>query len=116
MVYELEKADTVSVIYEWKETLAIKRPTVTYNGSGIPTETLTTVGTFLGDWQPASGNTIFDEAGIKINVNAKIIAPVDAGVDENDIVYRSDGTFMHVRHIFVFEDHLTIYLTDTKEA
>ena len=116
MAYEKYKTDTVNSIFEWKETLTIKRATVTYNASGISSSSWETIGTFLGDWQPATGVTMRNESGLAVKSGAVILAPTTANVLVGDRVYRSDNTYMNVTHVWEFEDHKTIHLSITEES
>ncbi len=102
--------DTLDILSDWEELLDVRRLTKTYNDAKIAVETYASIGTFLGDWQPVSGSTMRNEAGMSIKSEAQIIAPCDAVVDNDDRIYRADGSYMYVNYVRRYEDHLTIML------
>ena len=106
-------ADTATILDEWQETFTIKRLTTIYNASRIAVETWTQIGTFLGDWQPVSGSTMRNEAGLSIKSESLIIGTCDVDIEENDRVERADGANMYVNYVREYEDHITVYLKRT---
>lgn len=116
------KVDTVALLAEWGETLVVRRATVSYDDSGISSESYSTIGTYTGDWQPASQRgkqeTIRTEAGIQIVYDAIIILEFDENIQENDRVYRDYGggneIFEYVIAVRNYEDHITAYLNKIK--
>lgn len=108
------KADTDQILSEWGETLTRKRLAATYDDDGRATNTYTNTTTFTGDWQPTSGKVKLMEQGLEIKYDALVIAAFDASVEEDDQIFRADGTFMRVKSISKYEDHMTIFLTRTK--
>jgi len=109
------KLDTVNILTDWGEDLIIKRPSNTYGDSGMPTESLATVGTFTGDWQPISGKIQSEESGLAIKSDAQVIFAITVDVQENDQIYRDDGSFMYCNYVKSYEDHLTVFLTKVKK-
>lgn len=107
-------ADTVDILEDWKETLTIKRRTVTYDAAGKPVSTWATVETVEADWQPVAGSTLIAEAARKVKSDALLIAPVDADIEENDQIHRADGTWWYVNYVRAYEDHLSVFLTRTE--
>jgi hypothetical protein len=105
--------DTLDILDDWEELLEVTRMSKTFNDDKIAVETWTSVGTFLGDWQPVSGSTMRNEAGLSIKSEAQIIGPCDADVQEDDKIYRTNGSFMYVNYVRHYEDHKTIYLKKT---
>jgi len=108
------KADTGDILADWGESLTVKRATVSYSGSGTPTESWATQGTFTGEWQPTSGKTERNEAGRQIKSDAQVMCAVDEDVEIADRIYRADDTYMIINYIKFYEDHWTIYLTRTE--
>lgn len=111
MAHEEKCQDTVDILTEWIETLTAFRATNTYDASMMASQSWSSVGSFAGDWQPVSGHTMREEAGLSVKSDAIIIAPCGTEVDEGDRIYRPDGTCMYVNYVRRYEDHLTIYLT-----
>ena len=111
MSYDIICADTTSILQDHQDTITVWRNAGTlYDAAGIGVENWTRIGTFLGDWQPVSGITMLNEAGLFIKTEAIIIGPCDANIEVNDKVYRSNGAFLYVVYIWEFEDHKTIHL------
>ena len=110
------KADTVQLLSVWGESLVVKRATATYDGAGKATQDWTTeIGTYLGDWQPVSGNTQRIEAGMAIKSTSQVIFPVTANIKAGDRVYRADGSYEDVNYIKKYEDHITAFLVKTEK-
>ena len=105
--------DTLDILDDWEELFEITRKSKTYNSGKMAVETWTSIGTFLGDWQPVSGNTMRNEAGLSFKSEAQIIAPCDTDIQEDDRIYSTDGSFMYVNYVKRYEDHKTIYLKKT---
>ena len=109
------KLDTINILTDWGEDLIVKRPSSSFDGVGIPTDTPKTIGTYTGDWQPVSGKVQEEESGLAIKSDAQVIFAITVDVQENDQIYRSDGSFMWVNYVKSYEDHLTVYLTKVKK-
>lgn len=106
--------DATNVIADWDpEVLTVVRSTADYS-TPIPVVTWAAVGTFTGDWQPASGRIERQEMGRKVKSEAFVIAPCDLDVVAGDKLQRADGSFMYVNYVRVFKGHTTIYLTATE--
>ena len=103
-------ADTVAVISDWAETLTVHRRTVDYDAAGKSISSWTSVGTFVGDWQPVSADTMRAEAGLSIRSKAVVIGPCNLDIEEDDRIYKEDGTFMYVNYMQLHEEHAEIYL------
>lgn len=112
------KQDTVDILADgWGEDLIVKRPSSIYDdNTGMPTEELTVIGTYSGDWQPVRGKVQQEEVGLAIKSDAQVIFPITAKVEENDQVYRADESFMWVNYVKTYEDHITVFLTKTKKG
>jgi hypothetical protein len=110
-------ADTVDILSEWAESLEIHRATNSYDASGIATRTWAQVGSFVGDWQAASGDTMRLEAALSIKIEAVVFGPVGIDVVENDRIQKtSDGSFMYVSYVRHQEEHTEIMLRKTETA
>jgi hypothetical protein len=115
--------DTVDILADWGEDITITRENpenTTYDAEGRPTPHESTIATYSGDWQPVSGETMRVEAGRKVKSKAQVILPVTAtDIQEGDKAYRNKGeateSHMYVNYVKVFEDHITVYLTDTED-
>lgn len=106
--------DTVEIINDWdEETLTILRNTPTYDASSMRADSYAVIDTFLGDWQPANGNTAILEEGRKVRSDAFVIAPCAVDVLEDDRIRRADMSFMYVNHIKIYRGHITIFLKKT---
>lgn len=117
-------ADTETILDEWEETLTVKRGIITYDDKGVASESLSTLGTFEGDWQPVTGQMYQEEVGNLVLSDARVITEVadsnkeinGIAITENDRIYREDGTFEYVNYMKYYEDHTTIMLKKTKEG
>ena len=109
------KADTVQLLSVWGESLVVKRATNSFDGTGKATQTWTEVGTYLGDWQPVSGNTQRIETGMAVKSTSQVIFPVTANIKAGDRVYRADGSYENVNYCKKYEDHITAFLTKTEK-
>lgn len=106
--------NTISVITDlFSETLTIHRSSTVYSG-GKPTITWSSVGTFLGDWQPKSGLTERQQQSLGIECESRIIGEHDVDIMENDKVFREDGTFEYVVYVRRYATHVTVYLSGKK--
>jgi len=110
------RQDTLDFLTEHGETLTLKRRLTTYDDEGNPTTTWTTVATFSGDWQPRSGDLYADEAGLRVESDAQIVASYDLSVKADDRVYKADGSFEKVNHILKEGGHIMIRLTSIEEG
>ncbi len=111
------KADTVSILSEWAENLEIHRAANTYDARGKASRVWTQVGTFVGDWQAASGQTERLEAALRIKIDAVAFGPFGIDVEENDRIQKTaDGSFMYVRYVRKQEEHTEIFLVRTQES
>ena len=111
------KADTVAIIADWSEALEIHRATQTYDGTGQAIRTWTQVGSFVGDWQAASGDTARLEAALSIHIDAVAFGPFGIDVVENDRIQKTDdGTFMYVTMVRHQEEHTEIFLNRTTDS
>lgn len=110
-------ADTVAILADWAEALEIHRASNTYDASGIATRTWTQVGSFVGDWQAASGETARLEAALSIQIDAAAFGPVGIDVVENDRVQKTaDSSFMYVSYVRHQEEHTEIFLKRTTDS
>lgn len=107
-------ADAGDVIEDYKETLAVWRSTITYDASGMGSESYALQGTFSGDWQPVSGQVIRQESGLKIKSTAFIIAACDIDVENDDKIFRADLTFEYVNYVKKYHGHTTIFMKKDK--
>jgi hypothetical protein len=111
------KADTVAILSDWAEALEIHRATQTYNDRGQASRTWTQVGSFVGDWQAASGDTARLEAALSINIDAVAFGPFGIDVEENDRIQKTaDASFMYVTYVRHQEDHTEIFLRRTTDS
>ena len=110
--------DTVAIIEPWAEALEIHRAANTYpNSDGIAVRTWTQVGSFLGDWQAASGDTARLEAALSIQIDAVAFGPVGIDVEENDRIQKTaGGSFMYVSFVRHQEEHTEIFLKRTTDS
>lgn len=108
--------DTEEILTDdtWEEVLTLKRGSVTYDDVGLSSITWTTLGTFLGDYQPVTGVTFREEKGLKVKSDARIICSTSCQATENDKVIRSDDTEYYVNYVRKYEDHYTLYLIRVK--
>lgn len=102
--------DTVKVIEDYKETLSVYRVSVAYDAAGIGDQTWNLQGTFLGDWQPWSQKLLRAEKGLSIKSVAFIIAGCDLDVENDDKIFRADGSFEYVNYVKEYHGHTTIFL------
>ena len=109
------KADTVAILEAWAEDLEIHRATQAYDAAGMATRTWTQVGSFVGDWQAASGETARLEAALSIKIDAVAFGPFGIDVVENDRIQKTaDSTFMYVVYVRHQEEHTEIFLRRTE--
>lgn len=108
--------DTVAILSEWAEALEIHRATNVYGDDGIAVRTWAQVGSFVGDWQAASGDTARLEAALSIKIDAVAFGPVGIDVEENDQIIRTASTpfFYYVTHVRHQEEHTEIFMKRTK--
>ena len=99
--------------YGGKETLSVYRVSVDYTGV-IPVETWGLQGTFSGDWQPLSGDVIRAEKGLAIKSVAMIQAGCDIDVENDDKIFRDDGTFEYVNYVKLWHGHTTVFMKKEK--
>jgi hypothetical protein len=89
---------TVDILANWTETLEIRRlggpVAFSYDSTGAAVRDEQVIATFLGDWQ-----------------DAVVFGPCSLAVQENDRIYRADGTFEYVNYFRNQEDHAEIFLT-----
>ncbi len=110
-------ADTVAILAVWADALEIHRATNVYGASGQVTRTWAQVGSFVGDWQAASGDTARLEAALSIVIDAVAFGPVGIDVVENDRIQKTaDGTFMYVSFVRHQEEHTEIFLRRTTDS
>lgn len=100
--------------YGAKETLTVYRVSVAYDASNMATETWALQGTFSGDWQPLTGEVMREERGLKIKSTAMIQAACDIDVENDDKVYRDDGTFEYVNYVKIWHGHTTVFMKKEK--
>jgi len=106
--------DAADIIDDWdKETLSVYRVSVDYSGQ-IPVETWALQGTFSGDWQPVSGSVQRREEGLKIKSTAFIIAGCNIDVENDDKLYRADGSFEYVNYVKKYHGHTTVFMKKQK--
>ena len=110
-------ADTVDILAEWAEALEIHRATNVYGSEGIAVRTWAQVGSFVGDWQAASGDTARLEAALSIRIDAVAFGPVSIDVVENDRIQKTaDASFMYVVYVRHQEEHTEIFLRRTESS
>jgi len=111
-------ADTAAILSDdgWEETLTIKRASNTYDAVGLASIIWETVGTFLGDWQPVTGEVVQAEKGLEVKSVARVLCSVTCQADENDKIVRANGSELYVNYVRKYEDHYTVYLKKTKGA
>ncbi len=103
-------ADASDVIADYDETLSVYRKSATYDASGMANLTWNLQGTFLGDWQPVSGQAMRKEEGLSIKSTAMVIAACNLDVENDDRIQRADGSFEYVNYVKIFHGHTTIFL------
>lgn len=112
------KADTVSILSDWAETLTIKRATqADTNGTGETVPSWSTIATVTGDWQDGRSNR-FQPArtgsGLDFEFEALAVLPFGTNVVENDQIHRSDGSYDYVIFVENNEDHVVAFLRKNK--
>jgi len=105
------KADTVTILSEWGETLTVQRRSITYDTESKAVETWQTIATINGDWQPLSGLVAYEEQGLEVKSVSQIITEEGVDVKPGDRIYRVDGSYECVNYIRKYEDHYTIRMT-----
>jgi hypothetical protein len=93
------------------ESLTVKRRVNTYDTRLEASTTWSTIGTFIGDWQPLPGSAITQEYGLENKSDAQILGPYDVDIQGGDRVYRSDGTYEYVNYVKKHGIHVFIRLT-----
>lgn len=111
MVSEEWCVDAAAVIADFDETLTVQRVSVTYDASGMAVENWVEQGTFLGDWQPMTGEAMRREDGLKIKSMAMIIAACNIDVQNDDKIFRADGSFEYVNYVKIYHGHTTIFVS-----
>lgn len=104
------RADLPVVIADFKETVTIKRSTVSYNTKSEGTPSWVTVTTAQGDKQPLSGRLQRAEATLEVKSDAFIILPYNTNIEENDRVYYADGSFDTVNYLRKYNGHITAFM------
>jgi hypothetical protein len=110
--------DTENILADdgWNESMTLKRGTVTYDNVGQASISWQTIETFLGDWQPVTGQMIQEEKGLKVKSDARIICKTSSSANENDKIIRSNNDEFYVHYVRKYEDHFTIYLRKIEGA
>lgn len=107
--------DASYVIDNWDpEVLTIQRNSLSFDSTGMSVNNYVNASSFVGDWQPANGNTAIVEEGRKVRSEAFVIAPCGLDVIGEDRVQKVDGSFMYVNHVKVYRGHITIFLKKTE--
>lgn len=102
------RQDTTDYLDEQGETLTLKRKTVVYGTGDKYTETWSTVGTFVGDWQQVSGDTVRREVGLAVKSTSEIFVEYDTEALAGDRVYRADGSYEEINYIQKWQDHAVL--------
>ena len=114
MAQNFQCNDLDIIMADWAQSITVKRSVASYDAAGAyASQVLTTVDTFDGDWQPASGRTIRDEEGLTVESVAFLIAPCNIDTEEDDQVILPDSSIYYVNYVREYEDHTTVYLKRT---